>query len=71
MYSWDEIAKVGRLTANLVVVFEARRMKGITPLQSDHRGCKAAGYLSKARKNKHSHTDSILPSLAAEGAMHE
>ena len=35
------------------------------------RGCKAAGYPGKARENKRSHTDSISPSLAAEGAMDE
>ena len=35
------------------------------------RGCIAAGYPRKAWENKRSHTDSISPSLAAEGALHE
>ena len=38
---------------------------------SGRRGCIAAGYPRKARENKRSHTDSISPSLAAEGALHE
>ena len=38
---------------------------------SGRRGCIAAGYPRKARENKCSHTDSISPSLAAEGALHE
>ena len=50
---------------NVVVVLEARRIKGFGPL-----GCKAAGYPRKpAWGNKRSHTDSISPSLAADGAM--
>ena len=54
------------LLLNLVVVFEARRIKGMTPLRTTE-----AGYPRKARENKRSHTDSISPYLAAEGAMHE
>ena len=38
---------------------------------SGRRGCIVAGYPRKARENKRSHTDSISPSLAAEGALHE
>ena len=34
MYSWGEIAKVGDLLLNLVVVFEACRIKGMTLLQA-------------------------------------
>ena len=35
MYSWGELAKAGRPTAKpLVVVFEARRIKGVTPLRA-------------------------------------
>ena len=34
MYCWGEIAKVGDLLLNLVVVFGARRIKGMTPLQA-------------------------------------
>ena len=53
-------------TTNLVVVFEARRIKGVTPLRF------AGGYPRKARKiSPNSHTDRISPSLAAEGAVHE
>ena len=52
-------AKLDDLLLNLVVVFEARRIKGVPPL----RAAEAA--------NKRSHTDSISPSLAAEGALHE
>ena len=48
-----------------LVVFEACRINGMTPLR------KAAGYLSKVWGNKHSHTDSISPSLGVEGAMDE
>ena len=33
MYSWDEIAKVD-LLLNLVVVLEAHRIKGVTPLRA-------------------------------------
>ena len=35
------------------------------------RGCIAGGYPRKARENKRSHTDSISPSLAPEGALHK
>ena len=38
---------------------------------SGHGSCIAAGYPRKARENKRSHSDSISPSLAAEGALHE
>ena len=48
-----------------LVVFEACRFNGITPLH------KAVGYLCKVWGNKHSHIDNILPSLGVEGAMHE
>ena len=41
-------------------------MKGVTRLWAAE-----AGYPHKAWENKRSHTDSISPSLAAEGAMHE
>ena len=33
LYCWGEIAKVGDLLLNLVV-FEARRIKGVTPLRA-------------------------------------
>ena len=64
-----KLQKLDDLMLNLVVVFEARRIRRKSA--SGRRGCKAAGYPRKARENKRSHTDSILPSLAAEGAMHE
>ena len=38
---------------------------------SGRRGCIAASYPRKARESKRSNTDSISPSLAAEGALHE
>ena len=53
---------------NLVVVFEARRIKGVTLLQPAE-DCKTAVYLRKVWGNKCFHTDSISPSLAAEGAV--
>ena len=31
VHSWGEIAKGGHLLLNLVVVFEARRIEGVTP----------------------------------------
>ena len=35
VYPWGEIAKVGRpILLNLVVVFEARRIKGVTPFRA-------------------------------------
>ena len=53
---------------NLVVVFETHISKGMTPLW-------AAKFekqlLRKAQGNNRSHTDSMLPFLAAEVAMHE
>ena len=57
--SWDCFLgmKLDDLRLNLVVVFETCRIKGVT---SGRRGCKAACY-----PHKRSHTDSILPSLAA------
>ena len=66
MYSWGEISKAGRPITKPVVVFDARRIKGVIPLQAGHRGHKAAGYPRKARENKCSHTNYISPSLAAE-----
>ena len=43
VYSWGEIAKVGRpILLNLIVVFEVRRIKGVTPL----RAAEAAGLIS-------------------------
>ena len=50
-----KLQKLDDLLLNLVVVFEARRIKGVTPL----RAAEAAGYPRKARENKRSHTDSI------------
>ena len=64
MYSWR---KIPDLLLNLVV-FGGRRIKGVPPLRAVKH---ATGYPRKARENKRSHTDSISPSLAADGAMHE
>ena len=55
-----ELQKLDDLLLNLIDVFGARRIKG-----------KAAGYPCTSQENKHSHTESIMQSLAAEGAMHE
>ena len=61
-----KLQKLDDLLLNLVVMFEAHRIKGVTPLQVTE-----AGYPRKVWENMHSHTDSISPSLAAEGARHE
>ena len=72
MYSWGEIAKVGRpILLNLVVVFEARRTKHMTPFRAAEVAKQLVICVAKERENKRSHTDSISQSLAAEGAMHE
>ena len=68
---WDHFwcilgLKLQKLDDLLVVGFGVRRIKGMTPLRVAE-----AAYSCKARENKRSHTDSISPSLAAEGAMHE
>ena len=61
-----KLQKLDDLLLNLVVMFEARRIKGVTPLRAAE-----AGYLHKVREITRSHTDSISPSLAAERAVHE
>ena len=53
-----KLQKLDDLLLNVVVVFEARRIKVSV---SGRRGCKAAGYPRKAHENKRSHTDSISP----------
>ena len=58
--------KLDDLLLNLFVVFEARRIKGVTPLRAAEAAQQLHGY-----PRKRSHTDSITPSLATEGAMHE
>ena len=66
VYSWGEITD--NLLLNLVVVFETRRINGVTPL----RAAEAAKQLVvRVRRGKRSHTDIISPSLAAGGATHE
>ena len=65
-----KLQKLDDLPLNLVVVFEAHRIKG-RDSASGHRGCKAAGYPRKAQENKRSHTDCISLSLAAEEGLHE
>ena len=67
VYSWGEIAKVERPTTKRVWNPQNQRRDYV----SSRRGCIAAGNPRKARENKCSLTDSISPSLAAEGAMHE
>ena len=69
-YSLGEIAKVGWPTTKPSCCTWSRQNQRRDSALC-RRGCIAAGYLCKAWENKHSYTDSILPSLAAEGAMHE
>ena len=59
-----KLQKLDDLLLNLVVVFEARRIKGMNPLRTAE-----AVYPRKVRENTRSHTDSISPSLATERAM--
>ena len=51
------------LLLNLVVVFEACRIKDVTPLWAIEAAKQLHGYPRKAQENKHSHTDSISPFL--------
>ena len=61
--------KLDDLLLNLVV-FEAHRIKSMTPLQAVESAKQLHGYPQKAQENKRSHADSILPSLAAEDDSH-
>ena len=63
-----KLLKLDNLLLNVVVVFETSRR---CDSALGRRGCKAADYPRKTWENKRSHTDSISPSLAVEGAMHE
>ena len=63
--------KLDNLLLNLVVVFEARRIRGTTPFQAAEAAKQLVIRVRYVLTNVYSHTDSILPSLAAEGAMHE
>ena len=65
MYSWGEIAKVGRLKPSCCVWSSQNQRRDSA---SGHRGCIEAGYPRKVRENECSHIDSISPSLAAKGA---
>ena len=62
-----KLQKVGRPTSCCIWSPQNQRSDSA----SGRRGCIAAGYPRKARENKRSHTDSISPSLAAEGALDE
>ena len=66
-----KLQKLDILLLNLVVVFEARGIKGVTSFWVAEAAKQLHGYPRKEQENKRSHTDSISPSLAAEGAMHE
>ena len=61
-----KLQKLDDSLLNLVVVFQARRIEGVTLLWAV---AKQLVIPRKARENKRSHTDCISPSLAAEGAM--
>ena len=63
-----KLQKVGRPTTNCCI-WSPQNQRRDSAL--GRRGCIAAGYPHKARENKRSHTDSISPSLAAEGTLHE
>ena len=61
-----KLQKVGRPTAKLGCCVSSPQRRDSA---SGRRDCKAASYPCKGWENKRSHTDSISPSLAAEGAM--
>ena len=46
-----KLQKLDDLLLNLVVVLEARRIKGVPDSASGRRGCKAAGYQRKQLGN--------------------
>ena len=66
-----KLQKLDNLLLNLVVVFEAHRIKGMTPFRAAEAPMQLVIRVRYVLRNVYSHTDSILPSLAAEGAMHE
>ena len=63
-----KLQKLDKLLLNLVVAFEARRIKDVTPLRAAEAPKQLV--IRVKRGNKRSHTDCISLSLAAEGAMH-
>ena len=65
-----KLQKLDDLLLNLVCVFEVRRIKGVTLLRAAEAAKLVIG-IRHRKHDKHSHTDSISPSLTAEGAMHE
>ena len=60
-----KLQKLDDLPLNLVVVFEARGIKGVAPLRA------AEAAKQPVIRVRRGNTDSISPSIAAEGAMHE
>ena len=64
-----KLQKVDDQLLKLIFVFDARRIKGVSPF----RPAKAAKQLviRVSRRKISAHTDSISPSVSAEGAMHE
>ena len=71
VYSWCvKLQKVGQPTTKpSCCVWSPQNQRRDSTL--GRRGCIAAGYLRKAWESKRSHTDSISPSPAAEGTLHE
>ena len=65
-----KLQKLDDLLLNLVVVFEARRIKGVTLLQAAEVAKQLVIHV-KSGKISVLITDCISLSLAAEGAMHE
>ena len=58
--------KLDDLLLNLVVVFETRRIKGVTLLQAAEVAKQLVIFVNRGKIS-----DCISPSLAAEGTMHE
>ena len=65
-----KLQKSDNLMLNLVVVFEARRIKGVSPLWAAE-AAKRLVICIRCGKISALITGSISPFLASEGAMHE
>ena len=66
-----KLQKLDDLILNLVVAFEARRIKGVTPLWVTEAAKQLVIHIRRGKISALILIDSISPSLAAEGAMHE
>ena len=54
-----QLQQLDNILLNLVVVFEARRIKGVTPLRAAEAAKQLAHDPCNARGNKRFHTDSV------------